>query len=196
MRVILIPGMGCTPVASSNWYSWFAAEMGTRSYVEECILQDFPDPYQCKESVWIPFLKEEIGLDESTVVVGHSSGAACAMRLLESDDSPKLLGAILVAAAHTDLGDPHEAKSEYFNRPWNWDKMKQGADHIVLFHGIDDHLIPVKEARFIASKLKDAENFEYKEMDGVSHFFSPWQEILDVMDAKFGESSINDTPTS
>ena len=160
--------------------------MSKRSYVDECILRDFPDPYQCKESVWIPFLKNDIGLDESTIVVGHSSGAACAMRLLESDDFPRLLGALLVAAAHTDLGDPHEARSEYFNRPWDWEKMKRGAEQIVVFHGTDDPLIPVREARFIASKMNDADSFEYKEMDGVSHFFSPWQEILDTMDTKFG----------
>lgn len=191
MRVVLIPGMGCTPVASSNWYAWFANQMEQRSYVDECILRDFPDPYQCKESVWVPFIKDEIGLDESTVIVGHSSGAACAMRLLEDDDCPKLLGAILVAAAHTDLGDPHEAKSEYFNRPWQWEKMKQGAQHIVLFHGTDDHLILVQEARFIASKMSSEtdSNFEYKEMDGMSHFFSPWEELLEVMDTKFNDAN-------
>lgn len=190
MRIVLIPGMGCTPVASSNWYSWFANEMNKRDYVEECILRDFPDPHQCKESIWIPFLQNEVGLDESTVVVGHSSGAACAMRVLENENCPRLLGAILVAAAYTDLGDEHEAKSEYFNRPWDWDKMKEGAKNIVLLHGTDDHLIPVREARYIASKMNDAENFQYVEMDGVSHFFSPWQELLDVMDAKFGKESI------
>lgn len=185
MRIVLIPGMGCTPVASSNWYSWFANEMRKRSYVDECILRDFPDPHQCRESIWIPFLKEEIGLDESTVIVGHSSGAACAMRVLENDAFPKLLGTILVAAAHTDLGDAHEARSEYFNREWDWNKMKSGAENIILFHGTDDHLIPVKEARYIASEMNDAKHFEYYEIDNVSHFFSPWQEILDVMDSKF-----------
>jgi len=177
--------MGCSPVASSNWYAWFASEIEKRSYVDECILRDFPDPNGCKESVWVPFLKNEIGLDDRTVVVGHSSGAACAMRLLETQ---KLLGAVLVAAAYTDLGDPYEAKSEYFSRPWNWERMKEGAREIVVFHGSDDHLIPVREARFIASKL-ECDHFEYIEMDEQSHFFGPWQEILDVMDNKFGQAA-------
>lgn len=187
MRIVLVPGMGCTPVAACNWYSWFANEMESRPYVNECILRDFPDPHQCKESVWIPFIRDEIGLDESTVVVGHSSGAACAMRLLESGD-PKLFGAVLIAAAYTDSGDPHEARSEYFNRPWDWKKMEQGAKHIVLFHGTDDHLIPVYEARYIASHLNGAAHFEYHEMNDKSHFFAPWQELLDVFDKKFGMS--------
>lgn len=185
MRVVLIPGMGCTPTATCNWYAWFAEEMGKRPYVDECILRDFPDPDQCRESVWVPFVRDKIGLDEATVIVGHSSGAACAMRLLESGN-PKLLGAILVAAAYTDLGDAHEARSEYFNRPWDWETMKDGAQNIVLFHGKDDHLIPVGEARYIASKMRDAHHFSFFDMDGKSHFFSPWQEILDVFDDKFG----------
>jgi pimeloyl-ACP methyl ester carboxylesterase len=63
--------------------------------------------------------------------------------------------------------------------------MKSGAENIILFHGTDDHLIPVKEARHIASEMNDAKHFEYYEIDNVSHFFSPWQEILDVMDSKF-----------
>jgi predicted alpha/beta hydrolase family esterase len=190
MRFVLIPGMGCTPTAKSNWYAWFAGEMQKRG--NECSLCDFPDPYGCKETVWVPFIRDKMGLDESTILVGHSSGAACAMRLLESrsDDDPQVLGAILVAAAYTDLDDEEERNSQYFNRPWDWEKMKSSTKSgIVLFHGTDDHLIPVSEARHIAGKLKDAPNFEYRELPGMSHFFSPWQEILDVVDTKFSDCS-------
>jgi len=150
----------------------------------ECIMRDFPDPNRCRESIWVPFLLNEIGLDQDTVVIGHSTGACCAMRLLEK--KIPLKGAILVATAYTDLGDEHEARSEYFSRKWNWDDMKEGAEQIVCFHGIDDHLIPVAEARHVASKLK-GDNFQYHEMDGKSHFFDPWQEVLDVFDETFGE---------
>lgn len=92
------------------------------------------------------------------------------MRLLESGN-PKLLGVILVAAAYTDLGDEDEARSEYFNRSWNWEMMKEGAEHIVLFHG---------------TEMNDANHFTFIEMANKSHFFRPWQEILGVFDDKFG----------
>ena len=180
MRIVIIPGMGCSPVATSNWYSWFANEMAKKPDVT-CILRDFPDPNRCRESIWLPFLQNEIGLDENTIIVGHSSGAACAMRLLENESVGKLRGAILVASAYTDLGDEDERLSGYFNRPWDWEKMKKGADKVHCFHGFDDHLIPVREARHIAEKMK-GDNFQYTEMSGVSHFFEPWKEILDVVD--------------
>ena len=135
-------------------------------------------------------------------VVGHSSGAACVLRLLEragNDESaiPKLRGAILVAAAYTDLGDAHEARSEYFSRDWDWDKIKAGAHDIVCFHGENDPLIPVAEARYIASKLEgdnddDRDNFEYQELPRASHFWSPWPESLQVMDSRFGSGGGTD----
>ena len=180
MRVVIIPGMGCSPVKHCNWYSWLNTELAQRNI--ECVLRDFPDPDQCRESIWVPFVMNDIGLDQDTVVVGHSSGAACAMRLLEQQQVP-LRAAILVAAAYTDMGDAHERRSEYFSRDWNWDAMTKGAGTIVCFHGTDDHLIPVAEARHIAEKLK-GDNFQYYEMDGMSHFFQPWAELLQLFDEK------------
>lgn len=162
----------------------FCNEVKSNHKDVQVILKDFPDPYACRESIWIPFIRNSIGLDDQTVIVGHSSGAACAMRLLEqqADFNFKLKGAILVATAYTDLGDECERRSEYFGRPWDWEKMKLGAEKICAFHGIDDHLIPVREARHIASKLAH-ENFEYKEMRDVSHFFEPWPELMEVMNS-------------
>jgi uncharacterized protein len=148
--------MGCTPTAECNWYSLFATTISHHQSIKECILRDFPDPFHCKESIWAPFVLNDVGVDENTILVGHSSGAACVMRLLESkqlQDRP-VLGAILVAAAYTDIGLKSEIRSEYFKRPWNWDKMKQGAKNIVLFHGDDDELNPVQEARYIADTMK------------------------------------------
>ena len=92
-------------------------------------------------------------------------------------------GCILVAAAHTDLGDEDERLSEYFNRPWNWESMVQGVTKkIVLFHGTDDHLIPIQEARYIAEQLEFSDKFVFYEMSGKSHFFRPWPELLTAVD--------------
>ena len=112
------------------------------------------------------------------MVVGHSTGALLAMRLLEIH---KIRGAILVSAAHTDLGDPGERASGYFDEPWDFEAMKPNAAFIHQFHSADDHLIPVAEARFVAEHLA-GENFTYEELDGHSHFFGPFQPLLDCID--------------
>lgn len=111
-------------------------------------------------------------------MVGHSTGALLAMRLLEVH---KVYGVILVAAAHTDLGDAGERASGYFDTEWNWEAQKSNATFIHQFHSTDDHLIPVAEARFVAQQLA-GENHTYEELDGYSHFFQPFQQLLDAID--------------
>ena len=97
-------------------------------------------------------MRDELKADERTIVVGHSTGALLAMWLLETH---KIYGAILVAAAHTDLDDPGERASGYFDLPWNWEDMPANATFIHQFHSRDDHLIPVAEARFVAKQLAE-----------------------------------------
>eukprot|EP01036_Dinobryon_divergens_P042865 gene42865-56983_t len=38
------------------------------------ILNNMPDPIDAHESVWLPYLRKEIGIDENTIIIGHSSG--------------------------------------------------------------------------------------------------------------------------
>ena len=38
-------------------------------------LKEMPDPVYAREKEWIPFILNELGCDEDTVLVGHSSGA-------------------------------------------------------------------------------------------------------------------------
>ena len=49
----------------------------------ESVLRNYPDPIEAKESIWLPFMREELGCDENSVIVGHSSGAEAAMRFAE-----------------------------------------------------------------------------------------------------------------
>ena len=85
---------------------------------DEVILRDMPDPYEAHESIWIPFLKNELGADENTVIVGHSSGAMASIRHLE--EIP-LRGIVHVSACHTDLCDAGERAAGWHARPYQWD---------------------------------------------------------------------------
>jgi predicted alpha/beta hydrolase family esterase len=72
-------------------------------------------------------VQDELKADKRTVVVGHSTGALLAMRLLERVE---IYGAVLVAAAHTDLGDEDERESGYFDAEWDWESMAPNATFI------------------------------------------------------------------
>ena len=98
-RVVIVPGNGCTPVRQCNWYGWLSDELERRGF-GDVVLRDMPDPYVARRSKWLPFLKPLC--DETTVLVGHSSGAEAGLRLAEE---VKLGGLVLVSACVTDLGD-------------------------------------------------------------------------------------------
>ena len=196
MRFIILPGNGCNDIFNSNWYGWLAQELVSRNL--EVVMENMPDPWVASEKNWIPFIHEVLKVDENTVLIGHSSGACCILRLLEQQ---KVLGAIIVSAAHTDLGDENERASGYFNRPWDWAAIRRNAGIFLhQFHSDDDYLVPVHEGRFIAEKLRAVTdeiefstlstyaNFTYEELSGRSHFFEPFPEILRVVDEKLVRS--------
>ena len=54
-----------------------------------------PDPITARRSIWLPFMKEELGVDDQTIIIGHSSGACAAVRFAETN---KVAGIILVGA--------------------------------------------------------------------------------------------------
>ena len=85
MKVIIVPGNGCSPVRSANWYKWLHDELTTSGI--PVVLKDMPDPNIARESKWLPFIINKManGPDDlkHCVIVGHSSGSAAAMRLAE-----------------------------------------------------------------------------------------------------------------
>lgn len=163
-RVLIIPGNGCSPVHSANWYAYMETQLNASGRFSQVILRDMPDPNQAKEAVWLPFIRSELKIDENTIIVGHSSGAVASLRLLETS---KLLGCVLVAACYTDLGDAGERQSGYYSRPWNWSGIKSNARWILQYHSKDDPFIPAAEADHIAAHIGS----EYKLYSDKSHFF-------------------------
>lgn len=111
----------------------------------------------------MPFLRDEVGADNQTIIVDHSSGAVAAMRFAEQY---KILGSVLVGACYTALGIENERLSVYYSRPWNWQQIKANQKWICLFASQDDPWIPVKGSRFIHQQL----DCEYHEFKNQGHF--------------------------
>jgi len=146
-KAILIHGNGgCT--AGDIWLPWVEREL--RAAGLDVINQTFPDNVKARARYWLPFL-EELGADDQTILIGHSSGAVAAMRYAETH---RLLGSVLVGVCHTDLGDAFEAASGYYDAPWQWDRIRSNQRWTGIYQSSDDPLIPVAEARFVAAQLK------------------------------------------
>jgi len=147
------------------------------------IAQTFPDNDLARESIWMPFLENELKPDENTILIGHSSGAVLAMRYAEKH---KILGSVLVGACHTDLGDEIERQAGYYDSPWNWEAIQNNQKWITQFASTDDPYIPIVEPRFIHEQL----NSEYYEFTNYGHFMvSSVPEIFEALKSKLSSES-------
>ncbi len=159
MKVIFIHGNG-GGTAEDNWFPYLKTEFEKMGLT--VIAQTFPDNNLARASFWLPFL-EKLGADENTIIIGHSSGATAAMRYAENH---KLLGSILIGACYTDLGDPNEKASGYYDQPWDWQGIKQNQKFIAQFHSLDDPYIPISQAHYIRDHLAS----DYYEFTNRGHF--------------------------
>ena len=159
IKAILIHGNGgCT--AADIWLPYLERELTTLGV--QVINRTFPDNVKARASYWLPYL-EELGADERTILIGHSSGAVAAMRYAESH---RVLGSILVGVCYTDLGDRLEAASGYYRAPWQWQRIRDNQQWIAIYNSTDDPHIPIAEARFIAAQLACS----YFEFEDRGHF--------------------------
>lgn len=159
-KIILIHGNGGSTV-NDNWFPYVKNELEKLGLI--VIAKTFPDNKLARQEYWLPFLKDELKADENTIIIGHSSGAVAAMRFAEIN---KIYGSILIGACYTDLGDEDEKKSGYYNKPWDWEKIKNNQNWISQFASTDDPYIPIEEARFIHENL----NTDYHEFTDQGHF--------------------------
>ena len=93
-NVILIHGNGGS-TAADIWLPFLERALTALGLV--VINQTFPDNVKARARYWLPFL-EELGANEHTILIGHSSGAVAAMRYAETH---RLWGSILVGVCHT-----------------------------------------------------------------------------------------------
>lgn len=159
VKAILIPGNG-NDSPRDKWFPYVTTELGELGI--PTINVKFPDPDLARKEYWLPFLKE-LGADENTILIGHSSGALAAMRYAEEN---KVLGSVLVGVCYTDLGDEKEKKSGYYDIPWNWERIKENQKWIIEFASTNDPYIPIEEPRFIKDKLSTI----YYEYTDKKHF--------------------------
>jgi len=159
-KIIFIPGNGGGS-PNDNWFPTVKKNLEAEGL--QVIAEEFPDNDLARMSSWIPFLLDELNVDEESILVGHSSGAIAAMRLAERQP---ILGSVLIGAYHTHLDMEKEKLSGYFDTPWDWQKIKQNQQWITLFASQDDPWIPIAEPRFIHTQL----NCEYHEYKDEGHF--------------------------
>ena len=199
---MIIPGNGGSEYPApltGNFYASLASTLRSKyPSIASVDATSMPSPNEAPRSIWIPHIEARLGIPNKSssdvILVGHSSGAEAALRFAETHP---IHGIVLVAACHSDLGDSSERASGWYppqGGPWKWSNIKKNCPNIVQFHSDDDPFIPLHESRHVASNLRrdnispvetslvtedavSGSRSEYIEMNGMSHFFDPFDEI-------------------
>ena len=88
---------------------------------------------------------------------------------------------VFILACVTDLGDENERASGYYNRPWEWSKIKANTEFVVQFGSTDDPFIPWDEHQQVADGL----GTELTKYDDRGHFMnSHFPELITTLKAK------------
>ncbi len=159
-KVVIIHGNGgCT--ADDFWYPWLKVELQKMGH--SVTVPTMPDNVHAKSSIWLPYMRDVLTCDQDTLIIGHSSGAVAALRYAEQH---KLLGTLLVSACYTDLGYESERLAGYYDKPWQWQKIKENQQWILQLSSSDDPFIPIEQARCIQRNL----GTDYWECEDQGHF--------------------------
>jgi len=81
MKVMIIPGNGNTDI-SDNWFPY--VKKGLEVIGIEVIAKNMPDAKLARRKYWIPFIEKNLGGEEDSILIGHSSGAVAILRYLEN----------------------------------------------------------------------------------------------------------------
>jgi len=176
---MIIPGNNYSSILES-WYPYVKKELEKLGL--EVVAENMPDPDLARKQFWLPFIEGYVK-NHNSILVGHSSGAVAILQYLEENQAE---GIVLVGASHTDLNDKKEKASGYFDKPWNWEKIRKNVKWIIQFASIDDPYIPIDEAHYISGKL----NSEYYEFTNRGHFMEDrFPELVEAISKKLNPHS-------
>lgn len=151
INVIIIHGAYGHP--NENWIPWLKAELEKIGC--NVLVPKFPTPEGQNIDNWMNVLnKYDKYFDSNTVLVGHSIGPALILRKLEALKKP-IKATFLVAGCIRKLGNDafDKINASFFEKPFDWDKIKNNSKHFFVYHSDNDPYIPLEIGKELANKL-------------------------------------------
>lgn len=153
MNIVIIHGIYGHP--QENWFPWLKRELESRGY--EVTVPKFPTPLDQSLESWLRIIaKYEDKINEETVMIGHSLGAAFILDYLEQTNK-KIKAALLVAGFHMLIDNEFkELNKSFVGKEFDWDKIKKDCEKFVVIASDNDPYISLEINREMAQIL-DAE---------------------------------------
>lgn len=138
-NAIILHGAGNN--SQGNWFPWLKKELEKKGYA--VWVPDLPNSDIPMREAWLDtiFANKEWKFNSESVLIGHSAGATCILRLLEAlPDGVRINKSILVAGP-VKLGTKREYfpyKKDMVKDPFNWDKIRNFCNQFYFFHSDND----------------------------------------------------------
>ena len=153
MRVIILHGAHGGP--DTNWFPWLHTTLEAEGI--HVVRPRFPTPEGQSLSAWLDVYDRATKSLSSapTVLVGHSLGAAFALRLVERAVEP-VAGLFLAAGFIGALGLPDydTINQSFFDAPFDWPAIRDRIGRVSrCWAGDDDPYVPLARSEDVATRL-------------------------------------------
>ena len=154
LRVVVLHGAHGGP--DTNWFPWLRDELSARSI--EVLVPRLPTPEGQSLETWFDaYDRAADALPAApTIMVGHSLGAAFALRLVERAAEPfkcLLLASGFVGALG--LPDYDTINGSFFSTPFDWTGIRKRMGRVCrCWAGDDDPYVPLPRSQDVADHLQ------------------------------------------
>lgn len=170
----------------SCWSGWLHDELEKKGI--PTLSPDFPDTDNPELKTWLAHARSLVprfDKKDGWVLVSHSLGGPTILRLLETfGEGEKAKAVVLVAGFAADLGIPQIRG--FVEKDFDWEKIRAGADRIIVISSDNDPFIPLEEGRRMAKLLGPRSEFIIEK--GAGHInegagFTKYPRVLDAISA-------------
>ncbi len=137
-----------------NWFGWMKQELQERGIL--CEVPSFPTPEGQSLQSWLAVFSEVAqSIDSSTILIGHSLGAAFLLRWLERNPV-RIKAAILVGAFIGEVGVSlfDSINRDFFSEPYNWERLRNRSSQFICYHGSNDPYVSKENFELLAGHLR------------------------------------------
>lgn len=137
--------------SKGNWFPWLKTKLEEKNWkvwVPDLPKADVPNIKRYNEFIFSSDWK----FDNNSVLVGHSSGAVAILGILQNLPKDIVVDTVVLVGAFKNNLD-QDALSGLFDEPFEFEKIKNHAKHIILIHSDNDPYCPLEHAEYLAKCL-------------------------------------------
>ena len=149
--VVIIHGTMGSP--AGNWFPWLATQL--RAIGHTVFVPAFPTPEGQSLQNWHKCFRDTVGdIGDDAILIGHSLGAAFALRLLEKQVSP-IAHTVLVAGftGRLNLPEYDQLNASFIDQPFNWTVIRDRCRRFTCISGEGDPYVPQSAGDELARSL-------------------------------------------